>query len=177
MIGLIRNLQDEQSFHDKPQHSIYAEIQLGGTLLSFVNGGGSFGGALYGGYWDDFIGERSNACIDCITYSYSSFIVGVRASFTPANALVPITLLTGLASHFIAADRVGGSDIAGDPGKDFRKGLNTAEIGLQLNLPLNNRLQLQGKVRQFFPLGDSWLTKSRRAFLLGIAYTFGRPGE
>ena len=110
--GVIRNLQND-IFLDKSQYAFYPEVQISSKLLSFGSSKISLEGGLHWGYWNDGVREPSSSCADCITYSYSSHIVGSRLYAVLEALPVTLSLLGGLSYHFISAEYVGGRGVSG----------------------------------------------------------------
>lgn len=167
--GLIRNLQDD-IFVDKSQYSFYPEVQIS-SKLSSLGGKISLEGGLHWGYWNDGVQKPSSSCADCITYSYSSHIVGARL-YTVLEALpIPLSLLGGLSHHFLSAEYIGGRGVAGRPGNDFRDNYGSAEVGLRIAVPLSDRLTITTEVQEHIPLSGKQGYRTRPAFKLGFSFS------
>lgn len=168
-VDLIENLQDDSN---QPQYSFYPEIQLSNDFFEISEVKVTVGGSIYWGYWTDGVDNLSN-CVDCITYSYSSHIVGARVMTVLEALPIPITTFAGISRHFISADYIGGSDFSGKTGNDFKDGINAVEVGIRLQIPISQRLNIGGNYQYYIPLvkKNSPYT-SRGAFGIGLTYMF-----
>ncbi len=172
-IGTIRTLSPDASFSQNHQYALYTELQIGGNFLI-----PSVRWSVYWGYWTDGV-EETLPVMDFVTYSYSSHIVGGRFNFLPAKLLphwpLPVGIFAGVGHHFISGKYVGGFGLDGAPGQDFTVGATTLEIGLNAEADLLGPIAVRGEVQQFISFGDGEfdrLQKNRRAYKVGLAFTF-----
>jgi hypothetical protein len=168
-LGAIRTLFDKALPYRDYQYALFPELQVGGPFFTR-----SLDWSFYWGYWSDGV-DRPLPIKDAPTYSYSSHILGVRITFLPAMAgkemPVPVGIFAGIASHFIRARYVGGSDLMGNPGRDYSKTSTTAEIGVNAFVQLRRRLSVTAELQQYFRLeSDSFGRRqtNRRAYKIGL---------
>lgn len=166
-LGAVENLSDGQG-----RYAPYAEIEVYSSLYRAEEAGITFGAGLYVAGWMDGAAQTSG-CRDCITYSYSSTIGGLRGAAQLDHFPLPLSFWGGVAHHVIWADYESGAGVAGDIGRDHRKGYSALEAGLQFRIPLSARIHLEPKAHVHLPLPVSSRNHhvARFAGSAGISYS------
>lgn len=172
-VGQINTLFPDVELYSNHQHAFYSELEVDAEIaVTYIRGG------VYWGYWNDGLDHLSVR--DAVYYSFKSHIVGTRFTFLPNklfnNWLLPFGIFAGAAHHFVSASCVGGFDFIGntcssDLYEDYTRNINTLEVGLSSEIHILGPLKIQGKVNQFFPLGDNEFDrrqKNRRAYKVGL---------
>jgi len=165
-MGIIENLQWD---NDLPRYAAYPEVQASIPIVSGSRPALRADGTLYAGGWTDGIDRVSNTRDSNTTYSFSSVIVGARLQFALLRA--PVTFFTGLSHHFLWADYIGGTSM-GTPGRDYRDGLNAAEVGFRLHFPISKNLEVGGGPHWYMslPMSEGDPKNARAAYLVSVSY-------
>ena len=86
---------------------------------------------------------------------------------------IPLAIFAGISRHLISADYIGGYDLLGNIGNDFRDGLNAAEVGIRVQMPISQRVRIGGNYQQYIPLvKKNSRYSSRDAFGIVLTYMF-----
>ena len=196
--GVIRNFQHED--WKQSRYTFYPEVQIASQPFSITRGI-SLQGGLRWGYWDDGVREHKGD-ISFVTYSHSSHIAGVRFYVVSTHIpLVSLSLFSGLSSHFVSGDYVGGSDlcisihipacelfdpstpppdiypysVGGYWGRNYHERFRTLEVGLRVAVPLGNRLAVNTEVQKYIHrsiVERISHTKNRFVYKLGLSFGF-----
>ena len=168
--GIIQNYNTPQ--FNRSNYVPYYELQLNGNLVKPLLRWG-----VYLSYWDDGI-DKAFPIMDYQTYSFSGKNVGVRMYLdAPQINFIGLplhfSLFGGISHSFINSKYVGGTDFAGRTGSDFSTDLNSAEIGIGLNLKLMNTIRLFGEAERFIVLNEinNTYARDKYAFTFGFVYS------
>ena len=168
--GIIQNFNMPQL--NNSNYIPYYAIQLNGNLVKPLLRWG-----VYFSYWDDGI-DKAFPVMDNQTYSFSGKNVGLRMYLdAPQINFIGLplhfSLFGGVSHSFINSKYVGGTDFAGRTGSDFSTDLNSAEIGIGLNLKVMNTIRLFGEAERFIVLNEinNTYARDKYAFTFGFVYS------
>ncbi len=96
-VGAIRNWQ-QHSFNPQSAYSFYPELELAHKLFALQHDSLLFSLAVYGSVWDDGVEQTARNCSDCITYSTSAQVLGMRLGVHMAEfPVLPLDFYGGIA--------------------------------------------------------------------------------
>lgn len=165
--GAVTNLPDGQG-----TYAPYAEVEISSSLYRSEEAGISFGAGLYIAGWADGT-TRSFGCADCIIYSYTGAVAGMRGSAQLDHFPLPLTFWGGVSQHIIWAEYAFGAGVAGNMGRDHRNAYTALETGLQFRIPLGRgiHLELGGHVHLPVPVSSTYRYVARLAGTSGFSYS------
>lgn len=173
-VGVTRYLQQDQWYRDQLRYAIYPEVQISSEFLTWSHDSLALRAAIYGNFWDDGVKVHIENCVDCVTYSYNSRIIGVRLALALKKfPLVPIGFWGGWARHFIHADYVGGIGFNGGFEKNIQRVDDSSEFGIFAFKKFSRHLEAIIEFQQYFMVERQTspvLPNQLRAVKLGLAY-------
>lgn len=167
-LGFIENRQDDPG---QPHFALYPEVEVSTGIARSKKALLSLSGAVYMGGWRDGVDELSH-CADCITYSYSSIILGTRIGVRPDAFPLPLSIWGGFSRHWLSAQYVGGAGVAGNIESDYQDAFNALETGVRLQVPVSGHFLVGGDVQAYLALPVSASNPYTIQRMYGLVVTY-----
>ena len=150
--------------------TLYPEMEARAAILRSESTGLSLSGGLYAGGWRD--AGTPAGCRDCITYSYTSVLLGARVAVSLDRFPLPILFRGGLSRHFVFAEYLSGATLSAADPDEYRDTYYAAEAGVRLQVPVTGRLQVGGDAGFHIPMPISSTNRRAARLQFSVATTY-----